>query len=69
MLDLRPAAAITFLDGAPVSQTPLAIPRDGRTHRLRFTAPGYQPEEVTFVASEPQRFTIELKPAATPRKH
>jgi hypothetical protein len=58
-----------LLDGAPVRQTPLAVPRDGRTRRLRFTAPGYDPEEVVFVADEPQRFTIELRPIGRPRRH
>ena len=61
VLEVKPTEAEVWLDQQKVSRFPLAVPRDGRTRRLRFTAKGFVPQEVSFVAMEPQRFTIDLE--------
>jgi serine/threonine-protein kinase len=61
VLEVTPADADVRLDGVQVrTRNPLVVPRDGRTHTLRFSAPGREPREVVFEASEPQRVTLEL---------
>jgi hypothetical protein len=68
VLEVKPPEAEIFLDGRKVRKLPLAVPRDGRSRRLRFTAPGFKPEEVGFLATEPQRFTIDLQHAGGGKK-
>jgi hypothetical protein len=59
-----PAAAIE-LDGAPVADRQVAVPKDGALHRLRITAPGYAPHEEDVRFDENQKLTVVLKRAAT----
>jgi serine/threonine protein kinase len=68
VLDVKPVEAEVFLDQQKVRRFPLAVPRDGRTRRLRVIAPGFVPQEVSFVATEPQRFSIDLEHAPGPKK-
>ncbi|MBI5478297.1 MAG: serine/threonine protein kinase, partial [Deltaproteobacteria bacterium] len=68
VLEVKPAEAEVFLDGHRVRKFPLAVPRDGRSRRLRFVATGFMPQEVGFVATEPQRFTIDLHHVPGPKK-
>ena len=68
VLEVKPTEAEVFLDQQQVNRFPLAVPRDGRTRRLRFTAKGFVPQEVSFVATEPQRFTIDLEHVPGPKK-
>jgi serine/threonine-protein kinase len=68
VLEVKPPEAEIFLDGRKVRKLPLAVPRDGRSRRLRFVAPGFMPHEVGFVASEPQRFTIDLQHPPVPKR-
>jgi actin-like ATPase involved in cell morphogenesis len=61
MVEVRPQHATVQLDGAAQSLPLPLLPRDGRIHSLRATAPGYRPAEVSFEADEVQlvRLTLE----------
>jgi eukaryotic-like serine/threonine-protein kinase len=60
-----PAAAVT-LDGARVTGTEIAVARDGASHQLRITAPGYQEYDEAIRFDESQRLVVQLKPAPGP---
>ena len=40
-IDVQPREATLELDGAPVRDNPLRLPKDGAVHRLVARAPGY----------------------------
>jgi serine/threonine-protein kinase len=66
VLEVTPADAEVRLDGVELRRkTPLVVPRDGRTRTLTFRRRGHEPRAITFVATEPQRFTVDL--TAPPR--
>jgi actin-like ATPase involved in cell morphogenesis len=64
MLEVQPQHATVALDGAPQSLPLPLLPRDGRIHSLRVTAPGYRPAEVPFTADEVQLVRVVLERAA-----
>jgi serine/threonine-protein kinase len=64
-LAIRPAHAKVELDDAPLGDLtdPQVLPRDGKRHRLRVSAPGYAPQELSFTNAPPPE-TITLLPLA-----
>jgi hypothetical protein len=60
-----PIEATLWLDGASAAQGRLSLrlPRDGRTHEMRVTAPGYGTERIVFSDTPPPSL-ITLVPAA-----
>jgi hypothetical protein len=61
-----PPSALLELDGVPIgtSKVDRALPDDTAEHRLRITADGYEPYQLTFTNKLPPGGTITLKRAA-----
>jgi serine/threonine-protein kinase len=69
-LAVRPAHAKVELDDAPLGDLtdPQVFPRDGKPHRLRVSAPGYAPQELSFTnAPPPEAITLLPLPAPKPQ--
>ncbi|HJL15681.1 MAG TPA: serine/threonine-protein kinase [Sandaracinaceae bacterium LLY-WYZ-13_1] len=62
----EPATATFELDGAPIGTGPVEIPRDGRSHRLRVSAPGHRAEELRIDATRPPPSLVALAPLEPP---
>jgi serine/threonine-protein kinase len=60
-LDVEPAGARLFVDGAQVSGPRLDILKDGKRHVLRAEADGLEPQEKPFLAAADQTITLKLK--------
>ena len=58
--DLPPGARLE-LDGLPAGRPPLTV-REGSTHTLEISAPGYQTRTLTFTADGEQRLSGRLEP-------
>jgi hypothetical protein len=54
-VETAPIEATVWLDGTPAGRGRLSLrlPRDGRTHEMRVSAPGYQTERVLFSDTPP----------------
>jgi serine/threonine-protein kinase len=65
-LAIEPAGATILLDDDRVTGPELVVPRDGRQHHLRITAPGYLPDDETVSFDESQRLVVQLKKATGP---
>jgi hypothetical protein len=62
-LDVEPKDAIVELDGAPVTDGTIRMPRGDATHALRVHAPGYATEARDVSAREDGALAIALKRA------
>ena len=60
-LDVEPKDAIVELDGAPVRDNPLRLPRGDRVHKLTIHAPGYAVESRDLLAQEDAAMAIALR--------
>jgi hypothetical protein len=65
-LAIEPAGAVITLDGERVTGPELTVPRDGKQHRMRITAPGYVPDDETVSFDESQRLVVRLERAKVP---
>jgi serine/threonine-protein kinase len=65
-VEARPADAQLFLDDVALATNPFHsdVPSDGRSHRVRAVAPGYQTTEQIVSFDRPARVTLALKRAA-----
>jgi eukaryotic-like serine/threonine-protein kinase len=62
-LEVKPATATVLLDGKKLSERVVDVPRDGQTHTVVCSAPGYVTYASTFVARKPEHVVIELRRA------
>ncbi len=65
-LAAQPASATVELDGVPIGtgRVDRTLPDDGAEHRIRISAEGYEPYQLTFTSKLPPGGTITLKRAS-----
>ncbi|MCU0663864.1 MAG: serine/threonine protein kinase [Myxococcota bacterium] len=61
--DVADVGVRAALDGVPLAQETkdVVLRRDGTTHTIEFTRPGYFPKRITFEAAQDQSFVISLE--------
>jgi hypothetical protein len=66
-VDAVPSDAKIMLDDVVLASNPYEAerPRDGRTHVIRFEAPGYEPQSSSVTFSESLHMHVELAPLAS----
>jgi hypothetical protein len=70
ILEVRPATATVVLDGKALEQgtREIALPADGGSHQLTFSADGYAEAVQQVVADKDMKISIHLKPVPNIRK-
>jgi hypothetical protein len=66
---VEPAGAAITVDGARVTGTELAVPRDDAVHTLRITAPGHTAHDEAIRFDESQRLVVQLKRSTGPTRN
>jgi serine/threonine protein kinase len=60
LVETHPASATVSVDGVAQASRSISLPRSRKIHRIRVSAPGYKPQQLTLRASSTQRLLIRL---------
>ena len=60
-IEVKPTAAAIRFDGQPVKGNQVDVRRDGRTHAVVVSAPGYVTQAQAFVPWQTGRLRVELR--------